>query len=59
MSQYFSEPYRTFRRDINVKVDLSDHATKTDFKNAKIKQRGLADKSAIAGFINNADLEKK
>ena len=26
---------------------------------AKIKQKELADKSAIAGFINNADLDKK
>ena len=27
--------------------------------NAKIKQKELVDKSAIAGFINNADLNKK
>ena len=26
---------------------------------AKIKQKGLVDKSAIAEFINNADLDKK
>ena len=26
---------------------------------AKIKQKQLVDKSAIAGFINNADLNKK
>ena len=26
---------------------------------AKIKQKELVDKSAIAGFINNADLDKK
>ena len=26
---------------------------------AKIKQKGLVDKSAIAGFINNANLDKK
>ena len=30
MSQYFPEPYQSFKRDINVKVDLSNYATKTD-----------------------------
>ena len=33
MSQYFPKPYKLFGRDINVKVDLSNHATKTDLKN--------------------------
>ena len=33
MSQYFSRPYELFGRDINVKVDLSNYATKTDLKN--------------------------
>ena len=33
MSQYFPKPYEPFRGDINVKVDLSNYATKTDFKN--------------------------
>ena len=33
MSQYFSEPYEPFGGDINVKVDLSNYATKTDLKN--------------------------
>ena len=33
MSQYFSEPFRSFGRNINVKADLSDYATKTDLKN--------------------------
>ena len=27
MSHYFPKPYRAFRRDINVKVDLSNYAT--------------------------------
>ena len=34
MSQYFPEPYKSFGRNINVKVDLSNYATKTDLKNA-------------------------
>ena len=33
MSQYFPEPYEPFGGDINVKVDLSKYATKTDLKN--------------------------
>ena len=33
MSQYFPKPFRSFRRNINVKVDLSNYATKADIKN--------------------------
>ena len=32
MSQYFTKPYELFGRDVNVKVDLSNYATKTDLK---------------------------
>ena len=33
MSQYFPKPYKFFEGNINVKVDLSNHATKWDIKN--------------------------
>ena len=33
MSQYFRKPYGPFGGDINVKVDLSNYATKVDIKN--------------------------
>ena len=33
MSQYFPKPYEPLGGDINVKVDLSTYATKTDIKN--------------------------
>ena len=33
MCQYFPKPYEPFGGDINVKVDLSNYATKTDIKN--------------------------
>ena len=33
MSQYFPKPYEPFGGDINVKIDLSNYATKTDLKN--------------------------
>ena len=33
MSKYFPKPYEPFGGDINVKVSLSNYATKTDIKN--------------------------
>ena len=33
MSQYFPKPFRSFGRNINVKFDLSNYATKTDLEN--------------------------
>ena len=32
MSQYFPKPYKLLGADINVKVDLSNYAAKTDLK---------------------------
>ena len=33
MSQYFPKPFRSFGGNNNVKVDLSNYATKADIKN--------------------------
>ena len=33
MSQYFPKPFKNFGRNINVKVDISNYATKADIKN--------------------------
>ena len=33
MNQYFPKPFRNLGRNINVKVDLSNYATRTDLKN--------------------------
>ena len=33
ISKYFSKPFRSSGKNINVKVDLSNYATKTDLKN--------------------------
>ena len=33
MSEYFPKSFRSFGRNISVKVDLSNYATKTDLKN--------------------------
>ena len=33
MCQYFPKPFKSFGGNINVKVDLSNYATKADIKN--------------------------
>ena len=32
MNQYFTKPYEPFGGDINVRVDLTNYATKADIK---------------------------
>ena len=38
MSKYFPKPYEPFGRDINVKVNLSNYATKKDILRTQILQ---------------------
>ena len=52
MSQYFPKPYEPFGGDINVKVHLSNYASKADIKN--ISQ---VDTSSFALKINLANLK--
>ena len=33
MSEYFPKPYKSFREDIKIRVNLSNYATKADIKN--------------------------
>ena len=54
MSQYFPKPFRSFWRNINVKVDLSSYATKTDLKNVT-----HVDTSSFALKTNLASLRTK
>ena len=54
MSQYFPKPYDPFSGDINVKVDLSNYATKTDIKNIF-----HVDTSSFALKTNLANLKSK
>ena len=57
LSQYFSKPYEPFRWDINVKVDLSNYATKSDLKDATgIDSSKLATKSDLVSL--KAEIDK-
>ena len=56
MSQYFPKLYEPFRGDINVKVALSNHATKANLKNAtRIDRSKLAAKFDLASLKAEVD----
>ena len=56
MSQYFFKPYEPFGGDVNVKVDLSNYATKTDFKNVShVDVSSFALKSNLASLETEVD----
>ena len=56
MNKYFPKFYRHFRRDINVKVDLSNYATKTDLKNvSRANVSSFALKSNLASLKTEVD----
>ena len=52
MKKHFPKPFRNFGRNINVKVDLSNYATKTDIKNIS-----HVDTSSFALETNVANLK--
>ena len=54
MIQYFPKLLRSFRGNINVKVDLSNYATKTDLKNV-----AHVDTSSFALKTNSANLKNE
>ena len=62
MSQYFPKPYEPFGGDINVKVDLSNYATKADIKNiSHVDTSSFALKSNLANLkteVNKLDINK-
>ena len=56
MSQYFPKPYEPFGGDINVKVDVSNYATKADIKNiSHIDTSSFALKTHLAMFNTKFD----
>ena len=56
MSQYFPKPYEPFGGDINVKVDLSNYATKADIKNiSHVDTSSFALKANLANLKSEVD----
>ena len=56
MSQYFPKSYDPFGGDINVKVDLSNYATKTDIKNIlQVDTSSFALKSNLVSLKTKTD----
>ena len=62
MSLYFPKPFRSFGGNINVKVDLSNYATKTDLKNVThVDTSNFALKTNLASVkteANKLDIDK-
>ena len=62
MSQYFPKSYEPFGGDINVKVDLSNCATKADIKNiSHVDTSSFALKTNLANLkteVDKLDIDK-
>ena len=62
MSKFFPEPYEPFGGDINVTVDLSNYATKTDLKNVThVDTSSFALKTNLANLkteVDKLDIDK-
>ena len=62
MSQYFPKPFRSFGGNINVKVDLSNYATKTDLENVThIHTSSFARKTNLGNLkteVDKLDIDK-
>ena len=62
MSHYFPKPFKSFGGNINVKVDLSNYATKTDLKNVThVDTSSFALKTDLASLkteVDKLDIEK-
>ena len=56
MTQYFPKPYEPFGEDINVKIDLSNYATKADIKNiSHVDTSSFALKTNLASLKTEVD----
>ena len=62
MSKYFPKSFRSFGRNINVKVDLSNYATETDLKNGThVDTSSFALKTNLANLkteVDKLDIDK-
>ena len=58
-SQYFPKPFRSFGENVNVKVDLSNHTTKTDLKNAThFDTSSFANLASLKTEVDKLDIDK-
>ena len=56
MSQYFPKTFKSFEGNINVKVDLSNYATKSDIKNiSHVHTSRFALKTNLASLKTEVD----
>ena len=56
ISKYYPEPYQPFGGDINVRVDLSSYATKSDIKNiSHVDTLSFALKKNLANLKTEVD----
>ena len=56
MSQYFGKPFRSFGGNLNVKVDWSNYAIKTDLKNVThVDATSFAIKTNLASLKTEVD----
>ena len=62
MSKFFPKPYEPFGGDINITVDLSNYATKTDLKNVThVDTSSFALKANLATLkteVDKLDIDK-
>ena len=62
MSRFFPKPFRSFGRNIKVKVGLSNYATKADIKNiSHVDTSNFALKTNLANLktdVDKLDIEK-
>ena len=62
MSKYFPKSFKRFGRNINVRVDLSNYATKTDIRNiSHVDTSSFALKSNLANLkteVDKLDIDK-
>ena len=62
MNQYFPKPFKSFGGNINIKVHLSNYATKTDLKNVThVDTSSFALKTNLASLkteVDKFDIEK-
>ena len=56
MTKYFPKPFRSFGGNINIKVDLSNYATKSDIKNiTHVDTSNFALKTNLANLKSDVD----